>query len=62
MKVTVNTKSNFRNLNGVELDVSEIHGTRVSCAVFNEDLNASETIDFTLSEVVKFSRHEFEIA
>ncbi len=49
MKVKVNTKSNFRNLNGQWLKVIEIVGTRVTCSV--EHL----TIDFGLSEVVEMN-------
>jgi hypothetical protein len=31
LKAKINTKSNFRNLNGFTLDVIEISETRVSC-------------------------------
>lgn len=49
LKAKINTKSNFRNLNGFTLDVVEISGTRVSCIYFDR-INYI-TIDFTLQEV-----------
>jgi hypothetical protein len=49
LKAKINTKSNFRNLNGFTLDVIEISGTRVSCIYFDR-INYI-TIDFTLQEV-----------
>jgi phage major head subunit gpT-like protein len=52
MKVQVKTKSNFRNLNGQWLELKEIVGTRVTCTIPSE-MFGSQTIDFTLSEVVK---------
>jgi hypothetical protein len=52
MKVQVKTKSNFRNLNGQWLELKEIVDTRVTCIVLFDDLGR-QTIDFTLSEVVK---------
>jgi hypothetical protein len=45
----VNTKSNFKNLNGKWLNVTEIVGKRVSCKV------DGVTMDFDLKEVVEFS-------
>jgi len=49
LKAKINTKSNFRNLNGVTLEVIEISGSRVSCIYFDR-INYI-TIDFTLQEV-----------
>jgi hypothetical protein len=53
-KVIVNTKSNFRNLNGKELNVCEIAGTRVSVKVYDEIVGRLVTVDFTIKEVAKF--------
>jgi hypothetical protein len=57
MKAQVKTKSNFRNLNGQWLDVKEIVGTRVSCIVDTEEYG-KQTIDFSLSEVVKLNTND----
>lgn len=59
MKVIVKTKSNFRNLNGQELEVLEINrisdkNTRVSCSVYDESLSKDITVDFDIQEVVSF--------
>lgn len=51
MKALINTKSNFRNLNGQWLKVLEIVGTRISCKHFAEEFGKEITIDFTLSEI-----------
>lgn len=51
--VIVKTKSNFRELNGVPLLVKEIVGTRVSCEVFDENIQRPVTIDFHKKEIVK---------
>lgn len=47
----VNTKSNFRNLNGKPLQVVDILGSRVSCRIFAEDLGTYVTADFHKDEV-----------
>lgn len=49
MKVQVNTKSNYRNLNGQWLNVTEANGTRVSVLVDFDGVPT--TVDFTLKEV-----------
>lgn len=59
MKAKVNTKSNYRNLNGKWLDVKEIVGSRVSCVVFIEELQIKTTVDFNLKEIVEFSGKRF---
>lgn len=51
-KVKVNTKSNYRNLNGQWLRVKEIVGTRVTCIVETEDLG-TQNVDFRLNEVAE---------
>ncbi len=45
IKVKVETKSNFRELNGLWLNVIEMNGTRVSCLV------DGLTVDFNLVEI-----------
>ena len=52
MKAKVNTKSNYRNLNGQWLEVKEIVGTRVSCIVDTEEFG-NQTIDFHLKEITE---------
>ena len=52
MKAKVNTKSNYRNLNGQWLEVKEILGTRVSCTVYTEEYG-QQTIDFNIKEVTE---------
>ncbi len=52
--VKVNTKSNYRNLNGQWLEVKEIVGTRVTCIVDTEE-RSRVTIDFTLKEVTEMN-------
>ena len=54
MKAKVNTKSNFRNLNGQWLEVKEIVGTRVSCIVETEE-QGKQTVDFNLKEVTEMN-------
>ena len=54
MIVKVNTKSNYRNLNGQWLEVKEIVGTRVSCVVETEEYG-KQTVDFNLSEVTEMN-------
>ncbi len=51
MLVTVNTKSNFKNLNDKWLLVEESNGTRITCKVFSKEFKKFILIDFTLSEV-----------
>lgn len=53
MKAIVKTKGNYRNLNGKELDIIEILGTRVSCNVFAEEFQKNITVDFHLNEIFK---------
>ena len=51
LKVKVNTKSNYRGLNGQWLQVKEVVGRRVSCVC--ADYRA--VMDFTTDEVVEWS-------
>lgn len=54
MKVKLQTKSNYRNLNGQWLQVHEIKGKRVSCIVKDEEAKDGQLIaDFTLAEVAE---------
>jgi len=50
IKVIVNTKSNYRGLNGDVLTVKEVVGTRVSCNIIDE-MGRTITADFNKSEV-----------
>lgn len=54
MKAIFNTRSNYRNLNGKELKVTEIFGTRVTALVPDGEHGFLQA-DFTLGEVVKFT-------
>ena len=47
----IETKSNYKKLNGKFLEVKELQGTRVSCLVFSEELGKYVTTDFQLKEV-----------
>lgn len=57
MKAKVNTKSNYRKLNGQWLEVKEIVGTRVSCLVETEE-HGKVTIDFNLKEVTEINSQD----
>ena len=48
----INTKTNYRNLNGTVQDVIEIKDQRVTCSVWVEEFQKKITIDFTKSEVI----------
>ena len=52
MIAKVNTKSNYRNLNGQWLQVKEIAGTRVTCIVETEEYG-KQLVDFHLKEVTE---------
>ena len=51
-RTIIQTKSNFRNLNGKVVDVIEMVGNRVSCKVFANDLQKFVTADFGKSECI----------
>ena len=61
MKAIMNTKSNYKNCNGVLLDVVECKGTRISCYVPYNGFNSKGVqitmhdrmviADFSLKEV-----------
>jgi len=53
-KFVVKTKSNFRKLNGKELILEEIAGTRVSARIPDKTPQGYSIVDFTLTEVIKF--------
>lgn len=48
----INTKSNYRNLNGSWLEVTEMRGLRVTC--LGEIDGKPTKIDFTLNEIKGF--------
>lgn len=52
MKAKVNTKSNYRNLNGQWLEIKEIIGTRVTCIVELAEFG-KQSVDFNLKEVTE---------
>ena len=49
--VNVVTKSNFKNLNYVDLPLLEMQGTRVTALVYNEEIGKLIQTDFNISEV-----------
>ena len=56
MNAKIQTKSNYKNLNGQWLEVHEIRGTRVSCIVKDDEAKDGQIIsDFTLSEIVEMN-------
>lgn len=66
MKATVNTNSNFKNSNGLQLEVVEIYGNRVTCLIpfygFDSNKNPAGNMvkaDFLLSEIIEFTKHKF---
>lgn len=50
--VVVNTKSNYKNLNGKHLPLFELMGDRVTAITYSEELGKHITIDFKLSETI----------
>lgn len=54
----INTKSNYKNLNGELLRVAQICGSRVTCWNVNE-MGMTHLIDFTLDEIVTFEGLNF---
>ena len=54
----INTKSNFRNLNGQFLEVREIKGRRVTCICKNEFGN-NIYADFSINEISEFGEYTF---
>lgn len=50
LKAKIETKSNYRNLNGQWLVVKQFLGTQVACTIIDEDL-VSRTVDFHISEI-----------
>jgi hypothetical protein len=50
-KVTIKTKSNYRNLNGTTQDVYEVVDTRVTCLIFFNEYQKAFQVDFHISEV-----------
>ena len=54
MLAKVNTKSNYRGLNGKWLEVKELNGRRVTLWATVEDLGRI-TIDFSIKEIEEFS-------
>lgn len=66
MKAIVKTNSNYKNCNGLQLEVVEIHGNRVTCLMpfygFDSDKQPAGNMvkaDFLLSEIIEFTKHKF---
>lgn len=58
--VQVKTKSNFKNLNDVWLEVIEIFDTRVTVTAYCPEVGRYNTIDFHLKECKKFQYQTFK--
>ena len=55
LKAKINTKSNFKGLNGEWLPVVKIIGKYVVCQLWDKDLHDVITVDFTINEIEEFS-------
>ena len=51
-RAKINTKSNFRNLNGTIQNVYEIIGTRVTCLIKID--GRTQQVDFNVSEISEY--------
>ena len=51
MKALINTKSNYRNLNGQWLTIKEFLGNIVACKFFDMELGKEITVDFNIKEI-----------
>jgi len=51
MKALINTKSNYRNLNGHWLTIKDFLGDIVACKVFDSELGRVITVDFNIKEI-----------
>lgn len=51
VKVKINTKSNYRNLNGKWLEVFEAVESRITCFVLDDETGKVIKIDFNVSEI-----------
>jgi hypothetical protein len=56
---TINTKSNYKGLNGHQLVVKEFQGTMVECLYFDPEFQKEITIAFTLSEISKIISFDY---
>jgi hypothetical protein len=50
MKAIIQTKSNYRNLNGTKQEVVEVVKNRVTCRVWVEEFQKYMNVDFAKSE------------
>ena len=48
-----NTKSNFKNLNGVWIPVFECKGQRITCVVYDAEFDKHIRVDFSISELTE---------
>jgi hypothetical protein len=53
-QVEIQTKSNYRNLNGTKQEVYERVGTRVTCLIYFVEYDKKMQVDFHISEVFFF--------
>jgi len=51
----VETQGNYRDLNGMWLKLREIHSTRVSAWIYDDEVDRAIVVDFTLKEVTQFN-------
>jgi hypothetical protein len=58
MLAVINTKSNFRNLNGKILQVHEVVGKRVTCLVFMPEFGRTNQVDFSMDECYLIKQYE----
>lgn len=58
MKALIETKSNYRNLNGKWVKIKQFLGTQVACEIETEE-HGTITSDFNLSEI-KSIKQDYE--
>lgn len=55
MLAKFNTRSNFKNLNGLWIPVVECKGQRITCVVYDPEVDKRVQVDFTLSELTELN-------
>ena len=48
-----NTRSNFKNLNGLWIPIVECKGQRITCVVYDPEVDKHIHVDFTISELTE---------
>ena len=51
LRVLIETKSNYKGLNGQYWLVKEANDTRVTCVIYDAELDTEMLVDFHISEV-----------